>query len=408
MRVPLNLPAGAAPALALLGSLLATPAPAQVFTEFPIPTQVAGSLDITVGPDGNLWFTESGFTANKIGRITPAGVITEFTVPTANSFPLGIVAGPDGNLWFTERNSNKIARITTAGVVTEVPGVPPLAFNSNPQFIATGPDGNLWFTEYNGQKIGRLTTGGVLTEFPVTGGSHPNGITSGPDGNLWFTEYLGNRIGRITTSGTLTEFPVPTADSKPYDIVTGPDGNLWFTEQYGNRIGRITTAATIREFPLPTSPAGSAGLAAGPDGNIWFTESSSAGNRIGRLTTGSAFFAVAPCRVADTRDPDGPFGGPVLPAGEGRPFTFAGRCGVPAEARAVSINVAVTLPTDAGFLSLYPGGTPRPLVSTLNFLPGQTRANNAVVPLSGGELEVFGGLASGSVHVILDVNGYFR
>ena len=28
--------------------------------------------------------------------------ITEFPVPTANSEPYGITAGPDGNLWFTE------------------------------------------------------------------------------------------------------------------------------------------------------------------------------------------------------------------------------------------------------------------------------------------------------------------
>jgi len=63
---------------------------------------------ITVGPDGNLWFTETNF--NKIGRITPAGGITEFTIPTASSFPFGITAGPDGNLWFTEADGNKIGR----------------------------------------------------------------------------------------------------------------------------------------------------------------------------------------------------------------------------------------------------------------------------------------------------------
>jgi hypothetical protein len=70
--------------------------------------------EITAGPDGNLWFTESR--ANKIGRITPSGTIDEFPVPTAKSLPFGITAGPDGNLWFTESKANKIGRITSASV----------------------------------------------------------------------------------------------------------------------------------------------------------------------------------------------------------------------------------------------------------------------------------------------------
>ena len=42
-------------------------------------------IDITAGPDGNLWFTE--FDGNRIGRITPLGVVTEFSA--------GISAGAD-------------------------------------------------------------------------------------------------------------------------------------------------------------------------------------------------------------------------------------------------------------------------------------------------------------------------
>jgi streptogramin lyase len=58
---------------------------ALTFTEFSLST--AGSLPngITMGPDGALWFTETG--ANKIGRVTTAGVISEFPIPTAGSQP---------------------------------------------------------------------------------------------------------------------------------------------------------------------------------------------------------------------------------------------------------------------------------------------------------------------------------
>src|ERR1051326_3495867 len=65
-------------------------------TQFSIPTQDALPLGIGAGPDGNVWFCETG--RSEIGRITPAGVITEF--PTSLS-PLRITAGPDGNIWYT-------------------------------------------------------------------------------------------------------------------------------------------------------------------------------------------------------------------------------------------------------------------------------------------------------------------
>src|SRR6266849_5182605 len=42
--------------------------------------------------------------------------ITEFVIPTANSEANGIVGGPDGAVWFTESGANKIGRATTAGV----------------------------------------------------------------------------------------------------------------------------------------------------------------------------------------------------------------------------------------------------------------------------------------------------
>jgi DNA-binding beta-propeller fold protein YncE len=66
-------------------------------TEYSVPTPFSGPTDITTGPDGNLWFTESN--AGKIGQITTSGMFTEFSLPAGNS-PGEITLGPDGNLWF--------------------------------------------------------------------------------------------------------------------------------------------------------------------------------------------------------------------------------------------------------------------------------------------------------------------
>lgn len=123
----------------------------------------------------------------------------------------------------------------------------------------------------------------------------------------------------------------------------------------------------------------------------------------------SDLFTITPCRLLDTRDPDDPYGGPALVAGADRTFLAFGRCGIPATARAISINVTVTGPSTGGNLRLYPGGQPLPLVSTLNYSSGQTRGNNAVVPLSlAGEFVIRCAQASGTAHAIVDVNGYFE
>jgi hypothetical protein len=123
-------------------------------------------------------------------------------------------------------------------------------------------------------------------------------------------------------------------------------------------------------------------------------------------------YTVGPCRVADTRDPTGPSGGPPLAANAARSFPVSGLCGIPADARAVVLNATAVNPSEAGNLRLYPAGQAAPLASALNFAPGLTRANNAVVPLgTDGQIGVQCDMApgsSGSTNLVLDVSGYFK
>jgi hypothetical protein len=122
------------------------------------------------------------------------------------------------------------------------------------------------------------------------------------------------------------------------------------------------------------------------------------------------FFTLEPCRLVDTRDPAGPFGGPALAAEGARTFTLGGRCGIPTTARAVVLNVTVTNAQREGHLRLYAGDASSiPLVSSLNYVPDVTRANNAVVGLGpGGTLTIGCYQAEGSVDVIVDVAGFVR
>jgi hypothetical protein len=123
---------------------------------------------------------------------------------------------------------------------------------------------------------------------------------------------------------------------------------------------------------------------------------------IGRLYT------VAPCRVVDTRNPLGPLGGPALSANTTRTFTVTGACGIPAGAGSIAVNVTATQATSAGNFRLYPAGVLMPGSSSVNYSPGQTRANNGVYALSSaGQITVYCQQTSGTAHVILDVTGWF-
>jgi hypothetical protein len=118
------------------------------------------------------------------------------------------------------------------------------------------------------------------------------------------------------------------------------------------------------------------------------------------------FIPAASCRVVDTRNPDGPLGGPALGAGATRSFTIPGTCGIPTTALAYSLNLTVVPNGTLGYVTLWPTGQPQPVVSTLNSIDGIVKANAAIVPAgTSGAVNVF---ATDSTNVVLDINGYFE
>jgi hypothetical protein len=123
----------------------------------------------------------------------------------------------------------------------------------------------------------------------------------------------------------------------------------------------------------------------------------------------TSFYTLTPCRVVDTRRPNGPLGGPAITANSNRSFSLAGQCGIPTTAKAVAINVTATQATAVGYLRLYPGGSVVPPTSSLNYAAVRARANSAIAQLgTSGSLGIQCTQSSGTVHLIIDVNGYFR
>jgi hypothetical protein len=128
------------------------------------------------------------------------------------------------------------------------------------------------------------------------------------------------------------------------------------------------------------------------------------------------YHTVMPCRLADTRNANGPAGGPILEHGVTRPFPAQGTCGIPVGAKAVTINVTAVTPSGPGHLRLFPSGISVPTVATLNYGPRDVVVGNgAIVSLAEQSVEaldlsvypvVVGG--GGTVHVVMDVTGYFQ
>ena len=119
--------------------------------------------------------------------------------------------------------------------------------------------------------------------------------------------------------------------------------------------------------------------------------------------------ALTPCRVLDTRNPNGPTGGPAIGPSSGRKFVADGLCGVPAGMSALSTNVTVLSRDALGSIVVYPGDLPSPPgVSTISLGPGQTRANNAILKLAPDGSFWIWNTTTGTVDVILDVNGAFQ
>jgi virginiamycin B lyase len=220
--------------------------PTGMVSEFALPATYSTASSLTAGPDGNLWFSnevnamdgppaEFDGSSIAIGRITPTGTISEYPIASDPGGTSTLTVGPDGNLWFSEEVRHgfatenvfvpttpaKIGQITPGGTITQFPLAPDLA-PSSLSGLTVGPDKNLYFT---------LSVSSYVSE-PLGG--------SGP------IEALD--IGRITTSGTVVEFAgtVQVPSSSPvnplntYAPTAGADGNLWFPD--GPNIGRLETA----------------------------------------------------------------------------------------------------------------------------------------------------------------------
>jgi hypothetical protein len=124
----------------------------------------------------------------------------------------------------------------------------------------------------------------------------------------------------------------------------------------------------------------------------------------GAVTDPGGVVPVTPARLIDTRLSEGGYG-PVGAYGT-TAVQVSGRFGVPAGASAAVINLTAVDATAPGYLTAFPTSAYPPTASNVNFLPGQTKANFAIVKLdSNGWFSVKNG-AGGPTEIVADIAGY--
>ncbi|MGB8129546.1 MAG: hypothetical protein WCG81_07115 [Candidatus Angelobacter sp.] len=195
------------------------------------------------------------------------------------------------------------------------------------------------------------------------------------------------------------------------ETVTDPDENAWFHIDGTGEVGDLCSFNFGTKFPALNQGAFANVVLSGRQFLIqqnWLN-SGGGGCAMGfnsQTPSGLTFVPVTPCRVADTRNSPGPFGGPFLAAQSTRGFTIpSSSCNIPATAQAYSVNATVVPRAPLGFLTVFPCGQPLPLASTLNAIDGRVKAAAAIVPAgTNGDLCFF---ATNDTELVLDINGYF-
>lgn len=222
---------------------------------------------------------------------------------------------------------------------------------------------------------GPIISGGVARDFNLPSGACglPANATAY---SLNFTVVPSYNLGYLTAW--------PTGGSQPSTSILNSDG-------------RTKASAAI----IPAGTNGSVTVYGSEDTHLVIDVDGYFVSSVNAPANSLAFDAVTPCRILDTRLSGGAFG-----SSETRTIpVLAKNCGIPSTAQAYSLNYTAIPPTGLGYLSTWPTGQTKPLVSTLNAKSGIITANAAIVPAgTNGSIQVF---TTDVTDLVIDINGYF-
>jgi IPT/TIG domain len=385
-------------------------------------------IDISQGhvrfglPAQNVWWTDT-----NISPLSFSQGIVQITHHSYNPLKHDPGTGIDSWHWSNFSISNAVPfailngaeRSINAGGATTVHFPAPAPANAYLRFSGLGPVGSTYTVSYDGgvswvspalqNQIGPIHDEHFSTYWtPVPAGTQ----TVMFQGKAWWGGAWWVRDPAIWAQGSATP-PLPTAPSvtslAPSNgptaggtSVTIAGTNLTGATAVNFGTAAATTFAVSSATQIKaTSPAGS--------GNVDVTVTNAAGTSattpadvFAFTSPPGAYTAQSPNRILDTRT-----SGQTLTGGVSLNLTVAGgTTGVPATATGVVLNVTATNTSAPSFLTVWPAGSPRATVSSLNWAAGETRPNLVNVSVgAGGQVSIYN--SAGSADVVVDEEGYF-
>jgi uncharacterized repeat protein (TIGR01451 family) len=342
-------------------------------------------------------------TVTNVGAASTTGTITVTETPPTG-LTVTAISGPGWNCTFATLSCQRSdplwppqtwpAIVVTVNVATNAPptvinsatvsgGGDPNSHMASDQTTITPPVPDLTITKTH---VGDFIQGQTGATYTITVKNVGLGSTNG---TVSVTDTLPPNLMMVSMAGTGWSCSPPAscqrADALPVGMSYPP----------------ITLTVNVSN-PAPPNLTNTATVSGGGDA----TSGNNTANDFTAIVSPLGFVAVTPCRVLDTRTPPGPNGGPRLAAGMTRVLSMTSSpCGIPAVARAFSLNVTVVPTGFLDYLTLWPAGAPQPFISTINSYDGQVTANAAIVS-AGGDASI-SAFATNDTDLILDVNGYF-
>jgi YVTN family beta-propeller protein len=373
----------------------------------PILTVIKANQTITFGALANKTFGDPDFTASASATsgltvsFSASGncSVTGSTVHITGAGPCKITASQAGN-----SNFNAAADVPQAFSIAKANQT--ITFGTLANKIFGGPD----FT------VSASATSGLTISFGAGGNCSVTGSTvhiTGA-GTCTITASQGGNSNFNAAADVPQTFSIAKADQTimfgmlANKTFGGPDFTVGASATSGLAVNFSAAGnCSVTGSTVHLTSAGTCTITASQGGNSNFNAAADVPQPFSVVTPGALYFVpVTPCRIADTRNPNGPFGGPFLGGQTSRGFAIPNSaCNIPATAQAYSLNATVVPHGPLGFLTTFPCGQTQPLVSTLNSIDGRVKAVAAIVPAgTNGAVCAF---VTNDTDLVLDIDGYF-
>jgi gluconolactonase len=178
---------------------------------------LAGPNDLAFGPDGRLWFTDSGtegddrYPVQQPGRlyVLDSAGDGELVIERPGVYPNGIAFDAQGRLYWTESMGHRVCRLEDGEATTFAQ----LSDGHVPDGMAFAADGRLFVCTTISGGLTVLSPGGEVLEEIVIGECATNCIFDGP--TLWVTATKVAELGHEQTTGTFWRIETDASGGLP-------------------------------------------------------------------------------------------------------------------------------------------------------------------------------------------------